>query len=316
MAYIPPNKRPGYKANTKPSNEASINDTYYIPKTPESKPPLRESNYTPMLEEDDMNKTFIRKRPEPKKESRRVQFNLTPEEEQAPEQHSKEYYYPINKQDSYRGYHGCMGNKTGYEEELERKLKLSKDTERELNYQNQKLISTIDLQAKEIEQLKAKLAWHESKDPKVSIEEYNKLKQNFDNYKSSASAELKRYKEKATNYDEMERKYLREAKQHEEDMKHAQADVNRYKSSIDSLNARIATLKKSQVIKLAPAEEQPKPTNEPPKTIEDPNMIPDDWKNIIQAVDYILEQDTKAMKRAGFNLPALKLTRELLKSHQ
>ena len=239
-------------------------------------------------------------------ESKKVKFATEPE--------LVDEYEPNHS--SYRG----RSNKSSYNhsDELERKLRESKENERELEYQNQKLITTIDSQNKQLEELKNELAWYKSNSPKVSMEEYNKLQQIYENYKSSASSQIKSAREKANNYDEMERKYQREILKYEEDLKHANEEVKRYKSSIDGLNTRIANLKKSQVVK-APTPSQPEQqptTTQQPKTIEDPNMIPDDWKNIIQSVDYILEQDPKLMKRAGFNLPALKLTRDLLKSHQ
>ena len=66
-------------------------------------------------------------------------------------------FNPIKKGDAYRGYHGCMGGLTGYEQFLKKKLKKSMKENKALIATNEELNKQIGNLLAEIEQLKSQI---------------------------------------------------------------------------------------------------------------------------------------------------------------
>jgi len=175
-------------------------------------------------------------------------------------------------------------------EDLQRKIRQNN----ELRVENQKL-------TQELEQTKKQLAVYISKGPKVSQEEYDKLRNQFEDYKEMKYKEFTKIKDKLNNHDDEINNLNKEVRKLEEQLKSANQDVQRYKSSIHGLNEKIKELKQQQVEQLP----EPQATNK--------DLIDDDWVNICKSLDYVLSMDKKIASKSGFNIPALKLTRSLIK---
>ena len=139
-----------------------------------------------------------------------------------------------------------------------------------------------------------------------------KLKEDFEKYKQQKYNEFATIKDKLNSHDDMVTNFNKEIRKLEESLKLEHAKVSQYVGSIKDLNARIKTLEAQQVAMPAPsvAQQQPSPST---TSNSKPDLIEDDWENIRKALDFVLSLDKKEASRAGFNVPALKLTRQLIK---
>ena len=154
----------------------------------------------------------------------------------------------------------------------------------------------------QIAKLEKDLSFYSSNIPKVPEQDLIDLKQQFDSYKKMKYEEFAIIKEKLSNHDQIVHDLNREIKRMEEQVRIAELKVKQYESSIRTLNDRIKYLSAHQVESIKPQQEQ-ETKNE---------MIADDWINIKKSIDYVLSLDKKISQREGFNIPALKLTRQLI----
>lgn len=150
MAYIPPSNRPGFNPEDYGTLYTDFVASYYQPPPP----PDYEDEYCK-----------IRAQQKSKKSTglhheKKVKFILPDNSDSDSDSDDlySEKYMPNNRFDSVRGYHGCMGRKTGYEKDLEHKLRSSKEQIKSLKYENKKLSNTVDCLTAKVCQLQAQLA--------------------------------------------------------------------------------------------------------------------------------------------------------------
>lgn len=166
----------------------------------------------------------------------------------------------------------------------------------------------------ELESIQSKLNVYTSKDPKVSKSEFDALNAKFEEYKRVKYNEFKSFKEKLDNHNDEVLQLNRELKQFEDKLKKSELEAQRWKSSFQESQAKLkAQLQKEKVLK--PAPKPVEQLDQPAPKLEDEHFIQDDWNGIIQAVDFVLSLDKKAIPRQ-LNIPALKYTRQLLNAHQ
>lgn len=274
--------------------------------------------YIPPCKRKNANNSNFSSSVAPKQEHVQNHVQFEPPEPTPPRPHQRgfkpngsPYSYDTRKHDS--DYQEYDPEDKRYILELEnqvRELKFNISTMRQkINDQS------IDLQHKDaqIEQLQKQLNLYTSKGIKISKEDYDELNSRFEKYKQDKYEEFKVKNAKIAAHDEDIRKLNSEIRNIEEKLRLNEQQLHQYKTSVKDLNERLKEARKSQVIK-ASVEPKPAPQQELPK-LEDEHLIQDDWNGIIQSIDYILSLDKKAIPK-HINIPALKLTRQLLNSHQ
>ena len=187
-------------------------------------------------------------------------------------------------------------------EYLRRNQSRAEQVARNLEVENNRL-------KQQIAALEKDLDFYTSKGAKVPASDFNTLQAEYKAYKQQKYDEFAKIKDKLDSHNETVSSFKKEIGKLEESLRLEKAKVSQYANSVKDLNARIKQLQEAQPVMISAPQPQPQPQ---PETTNQ-QLIEADWNNIRQALDFVLSRDKKEISRAGFNVAALKLTRQLIK---
>ena len=175
------------------------------------------------------------------------------------------------------------------------------------SFQSQIEVQRLEHENKELKnqmsEMEKKLSFYTSRGAKVPEQDYIDLENKFKAYKDMKYKEFSQIKIKLDNHDQEVLGLNREIKRMEDQVRVAELKVKQYESSIKDLNEKIRILSQHQV------EAVPPPSVEAQKFSK---VVPDDWKILRRAADYVLSFKSKDLNKNGFTsmeIAALKQAR-------